>query len=210
MATFTEAMTPSETADEVAQGLALENPEKGATTLTKPKVPAGFEVTIDAVSPAGVVNSNWSIQAPDVETRVTVTLRVTRIMDGNAATKGCTVTVPAYTAQEVLNTVTIPQPEKKDEALRLPKVPYGFALEIVSSTDDLIAEDGTVTWPLEDAEVTVKVRVTKRSNDTYAEKEFLLYPAGHCQKLNTPIQADEIDAVKGYLYQGSEQRSREF
>ena len=197
MEAFQEAMSTEETAQNVADSLILADPAKGAVTLDKPVVPAGFKVEIASTSPEGIVSAGWGILAPDEDTQVEVTLRVTKIIDGTTADKTCTITVPGYGAEDVLETVELKQPEKKADKLELPGVPGGFAIEIVSSTGDLVAEDGTISWPMEDTEVTVKVRVTKISNGTYAEKDITFTLEGIAKKLNTSIEANEIDAVQG-------------
>ena len=197
MEVFRDAASPEETAQEIADGLVLENPSRGDTQLKKPEVPFGFKVDIQSVSPEGVVDKNWAIQAPDQDEDIQITLLVTRITDKQTGTRVCTITVPGYSAQEVLDCVTIPQPEKKAEALTLPQMPYGYRIEIVSSTEDRIAADGKITWPLAETEVTAKVRVTKTSDNSYAEKDFQFTLQGIGKAWGVPIEANDIDALNG-------------
>ena len=197
MKAFENAFTTAETADQVAAALQLTSPTEGQTSLTKPTLPAGFTVAIADVQPTGVIGKNWSIQVPDSDTEVTLTLLVTKIQDGTTATCERKVTVPGYSPQQVLDTVTVSSPAKGQNSLTLPKMPKGFTLTVAKSTDNFIAADGSFTLPLNETEVTVTLRVTKTSNGSYAEKDVKLTIPGIAKLLNTDIQADEIDAVNG-------------
>lgn len=197
MEVFLDAASPEESAQEIAAGLTLENPARGDILLKKPQVPLGFKLTIQSVLPEGVVDKNWTIHAPDQDEEVQVTLLVTRIADGQTGTKTCTVRVPGYSAQEVLDGAAIPQPVKKAAALTLPQMPYGYRMEIVSSTEDMIASDGKITWPLEETLVTAKVRVTKASDGSYAEKDFQFTLQGIGKPWGIPVEANDIDGLNG-------------
>lgn len=57
-------------------------PERGATFLTLPTVPEGFTVSIEESTNTDVIGLNGTIQVPDYDKVVTLTLRITRDSDG--------------------------------------------------------------------------------------------------------------------------------
>ncbi len=197
MKAFEEALeNPVQDIEEVLNSLTVEQPEKGDTRLSLPEVPLGYRIEIAGTEPANVISSNGTISIPDEDVNIKVTFRVTRVSDGVTADRTIDVMVPGYSAQEVMETVSISSPAK-GENVSLPTVPHGFSISIIASTDDLVAEDGTVKVPLTDTSVTVTVQVTKLSNDTSVQKDFEIVLLGVEKKLNVEIEANEIDAVKG-------------
>ena len=194
---FEEALeNPVEDIEEVLDSLMVEQPEKGDTRLSIPEVPLGYRIEIVGTEPADVISSSGAISIPDEDTTVKVTFRVTRVSDGVTAEKAVDVLVPGYSAQEVMDTISIASPAK-GENVSLPTVPHGFSISIIASTDDLVAEDGTVKAPLTDTKVTITVEVKKLANDTSVQKDFEIVLPGVEKKLNVEIEANEIDAVKG-------------
>lgn len=197
MEAFEAAFVTELTAADAASAIVLTTPAKGQTSLDKPAMPDGFTVKITNVEPEGIINKSWGILPPDADAQVTLTLLATKIQDGTTAEAVRTVTVPGYGPQEVLDTVSIESPVKGQTQLTMPAVPKGFTLSIAASTDNLVAADGSFELPLYDTQVRLTVRVTKDASSTYAEKQIAIIIPGVAKRLNTNIEANQIDAVSG-------------
>lgn len=197
MKVFLEAAASDMTAQEIADSITLTHPARGQDTLEKPQVPLGYKVSVKSSAPEGIIRRNWSIAIPDEDLAAEVTVQVTRISDNTTGEKTCTINIPGYGPEDVLEQIEIPQPLKKQDKLELPVMPWGFAVSVESSTDNRIAPDGTISLPLQDTEVTAKIRVTKAANGSIGDKDFVFLIPGIGKPLGVPIEANEIDQVYG-------------
>ncbi|MGO4109881.1 OmpL47-type beta-barrel domain-containing protein [Paenibacillus sp. YAF4_2] len=74
-------------------------PAKGAASLTLPKVPGGYSISLTSTAPEGIIASDGTITQPDMDTIVSVVLTVTSDSDGSTAnTVEIPVVVPGKSA----------------------------------------------------------------------------------------------------------------
>jgi Chitinase A, N-terminal domain./Uncharacterised Sugar-binding Domain./F5/8 type C domain. len=74
-------------------------PAQGDTGLTLPKVPGGYSISVVAAAPEGIIGADGSITHPDMDTIVTVVLKVSHDADGTTAnTAPIPVVVPGQKA----------------------------------------------------------------------------------------------------------------
>lgn len=82
---------PSQSVEDVANELTMQNPDKGAAQITMPTVPGGFSIELTATSNFNVIDTYGNINAPGKATDVDLTFTVSK--DGETASKTLTVTV---------------------------------------------------------------------------------------------------------------------
>ncbi|OPH46585.1 hypothetical protein BC351_13900 [Paenibacillus ferrarius] len=63
-------------------------PVKGATSISMPKVPAGYSVSIKSTSPSGIIGTDGTITSPDHDTLVNTVFTVTKLDGGTTADTG--------------------------------------------------------------------------------------------------------------------------
>ncbi|RED65657.1 S-layer homology domain-containing protein [Cohnella lupini] len=191
------------TAAEIAAGLtSIAAPDKDATTLSLPSVPAGFTVAIKSSSDPSIVATDGKISHPLTETTVSLVLTVTRTSDDSSAdTIAISVAIPAITiivpitAAEIAAGLTnIAAPAKDATALTLPSVPFGFTVAIKNSSDtSVIRTDGTITPPMTETTVNLVLRVTRDFDGTTADTVAI--PVTVPTKTTAPVQtAAEVAA----------------
>ena len=83
------------TVEDVAQMLSVQQPAASSKTLITSVLPGGYSLEIVKTSNEDVIDTDGNITAPDADTAVDVTFRVTRTADGATADRMITVTVPA-------------------------------------------------------------------------------------------------------------------
>ncbi|MEK0314740.1 glycoside hydrolase family 3 N-terminal domain-containing protein [Cohnella sp. 56] len=175
------ARTPaSATAADVAQRIvSIPAPERDATALTLPVVPAGFAVAIKSSDREDVIDEHGVIAPQDADTTVTLVLTVTKTEDGTTAdTASLTVVVPARTPAEAGMTALsvasgiygLAAPAKDATRLTLPAVPADFEIKI-KSTDrpDVVSDTGTIAPPAVETIVHLVLVVTRISDGMTAD-----------------------------------------
>ncbi|MEN9359855.1 MAG: hypothetical protein RL095_1390 [Verrucomicrobiota bacterium] len=146
-----------EGADAVAQALRdLPPPPAGARSLSLPALPPGFSLSLHESSKQELIDLEGRITPPEDDALVGLVLKVTRDADGSEAlSPWLRMVLPAKapdTAGLVARKLVHPEPAPGQDRLELPKVPEGFALKMLSSSlPELIALDGTIRPPEEDA-----------------------------------------------------------
>ena len=199
------------TAQEIADGISVQNPTKDAVKLTMPAAAPGFEIALKS-SDNDVVQTDGTITPPDADTEVNLVFTITRQSDQTTAdTQPLLITVPAgtavtpeMTAADIAGSITAANnPAKDSESFLLPGVPQGFTIAIKSvDPEGILGLDGTVTPPNEDTAVQVVFTVTRSSDSTAADTSAITITVPAKTKLEPVVPAIETKPAASALSYG--------
>ncbi len=172
--------------------------EAAQSTLIYPAVPAGFTLSVASSDNEAVIGKDGNVCAEVEDTIVTLKLLVTAANGETAETGEIAVTVKG------LNSLItgIPVPAKGAAALIMPKVPEGFKVSVIASSDVQIVAlgDGKIAMPERDSLVKVKLKLVRESDNVSVESEeytVLIYGQTESGKLDVMTLAEKMEASSG-------------
>lgn len=169
---------------------------KDQVAATLPTAPAGFTVTYSyAQGDTSVLSfsgSNMSINPLRINTTVTIAVKVEGGGDSYSEWYFCEVPGRSATAQEVMNEeVLIPAPAFGDTSLKLPAMPDGYLLEILTTSNlDLVDTLGNLGTPETSTTVDVVFQVTRIKDGSSTTKTLKILVLSNVDKgaLQTVLQ----------------------
>ncbi len=169
--------------------------EAAQSTLVYPDVPVGFTLSVTSSNNEAVIGK---VCAAVEDTVVTLKLLVTAANGETAETGEIAVTVRGLNS--LITGISVPA--KGAAALTMPKVPEGFSVSVIASSDEGIVAlgDGKITMPERDSLVKVKLKLVRQSDNVSVEsKEYavLIYGQTESEKLDVMTLAEKMEASSG-------------
>ena len=166
--------------------VSLDDQLPSQTKMIYPSVPAGYTVSIKESGNEAVVALDGSINTPQNDTVVTLTLTVTHDESGESADTDPIDVVIKGIGSLFTRIVT---PARGAAKLPLPVVPEGFTITVDSSSrEDVIAlGDGSIATPGYSTLVDVVLKLVRNSDDAviYSDKNtVLIYGAAESEKID--------------------------
>ncbi len=172
--------------------------EAAQSTLVYPDVPVGFTLSVTSSNNEAVIGKDGKVCAAVEDTVVTLKLLVTAANGETAETGEIAVTVRGLNS--LITGISVPA--KGAAALTMPKVPEGFSVSVIASSDEGIVAlgDGKITMPERDSLVKVKLKLVRQSDNVSVEsKEYavLIYGQTESEKLDVMTLAEKMEASSG-------------